>query len=136
MPPLAVRLREPKVEDVAKPKPPPPPQPETWVVYFGNGSTDLRSAATRELESVVDGFERSPGDVELSGHTDAVGSARFNQVLSRKRTEAVKRWLVDRGLPASSIRVRAFGEQQPKRSGSGRAANRLNRRVEIRLEPR
>ncbi len=70
----------------------------------------------------------------LKGHTDAIGSEKYNQKLSEKRVKAAKEWLVKKGIAESRITTEAFGKMKPvatNESGTGRAENR---RVEIIVE--
>ena len=77
--------------------------------------------------------ERAQGNVEIAGHTDAVGSEQYNQYLSERRAEAVKAYLVERGVPANRISVIGYGELQPRDTNDTVAGRRLNRRVEVRV---
>ena len=75
-------------------------------------------------------------DVEIVGHTDAVGSEDYNLALSERRGRSVADFLVNRSAEPSRLVVEAMGESEPVASNttvSGRAANR---RVEIVLHPR
>lgn len=75
-------------------------------------------------------------DVEIVGHTDAVGSESYNLALSERRGRSVADFLVSRAAEPSRLVVEAMGESEPVATNatiSGRAANR---RVEIILHPR
>jgi outer membrane protein OmpA-like peptidoglycan-associated protein len=91
------------------------------------------SAQNRELLSRVAGvlLASSGYRLNIDGHTDDVGPAAYNQLLSERRAQAVADYLVDAGLPRELIAVRGYGEQQPKRTGSSPEARAENRRVEI-----
>jgi OOP family OmpA-OmpF porin len=54
--------------------------------------------------------------VNVSGHTDRLGSAQYNQKLSERRAEAVKRYLVARGFDASKVETYGFGKTTPVKS--------------------
>lgn len=76
-----------------------------------------------------------PVAVEVYGHTDQIGSEKYNQVLSEKRAEAVKAFLVSQGLNKDIITTKGYGESQllckeahPSKNG---ACASKNRRVEI-----
>jgi OOP family OmpA-OmpF porin len=77
--------------------------------------------------------ERAAASVEVAGHTDAVGSDAYNQFLSEKRAEAVKAYLVGRGVPANRINAVGYGESQPRDTNDTIEGRRLNRRVEVRV---
>ena len=65
------------------------------------------------------------------GHTDAIGTDGYNQSLSIRRVEAVKAYLVSKGVPAGQIRTEGKGESQPVASNQTRDGRAQNRRVEI-----
>lgn len=79
--------------------------------------------------------------LEISGHTDDVGSERYNQGLSERRAAAVKAQLVQFGVPAERIVTKGFGKSQPRRTYSPTAdeetrdeARKENRRAEMYLD--
>jgi len=83
-------------------------------------------------------LEKAKGNVLIEGHTDAKGSEAYNQVLSEKRAEAVKRWLIkEHGIKPDILKTKGWGEQKPiapntKRDGSDNPEGRAkNRRVVI-----
>ncbi|MFO0761034.1 MAG: OmpA family protein [Byssovorax sp.] len=67
--------------------------------------------------------------IEIHGHADSVGLETYNQSLSRKRAEAVRDWLVERGIPASKLRAMGFGSSSPVASNSTDPGRQENRRV-------
>ena len=69
----------------------------------------------------------------LSGFTDDVGADNYNLLLSKQRAETVKRALVKRGVIASQIRVKFFGESHPLAANSTEEGRQKNRRVEMRI---
>ncbi|HSL88656.1 MAG TPA: OmpA family protein [Ignavibacteriaceae bacterium] len=69
--------------------------------------------------------------VEISGHTDNVGSDAYNQKLSQRRADAVKAWLVGKGIPASRITSVGYGEGRPRVANDTEDNRRLNRRIEF-----
>lgn len=114
-------------------------------VLFAFDRAEIRPDAEAVLEELAaDVRQRFPGaDVRVEGHTDARGSEAYNQTLSQRRAEAVKRWLVaEGGLEAGRISTRGFGESRPvapnaKPDGSDDPAGRQrNRRVEVVVEKR
>jgi outer membrane protein OmpA-like peptidoglycan-associated protein len=73
--------------------------------------------------------------IVVEGHTDSQGSDASNQELSRGRAQAVRDFLVSRGVPADRIRADALGSSRPvgdNKTPEGRASNR---RVEIVVQP-
>jgi outer membrane protein OmpA-like peptidoglycan-associated protein len=69
--------------------------------------------------------------VEISGHTDNVGSDAYNQKLSQRRADAVKAWLVGKGIDASRIISVGYGEGRPRVANDTEDNMRLNRRIEF-----
>ena len=69
--------------------------------------------------------------VNVVGHTDSVGTDAYNQGLSERRAEAVKTYLVDRGVDANLISVSGMGESQPVADNATADGREQNRRVEI-----
>ncbi|HPM56023.1 MAG TPA: OmpA family protein [Thermomonas sp.] len=73
--------------------------------------------------------------VEVSGHTDSVGSDAANQTLSERRANAVSGYLIGQGLQRERFEVVGMGERYPIASNDTDQGRALNRRVEIRLLP-
>jgi OOP family OmpA-OmpF porin len=71
--------------------------------------------------------------LKLAGHTDNIGSAAANLKLSKDRAEAVKAYLVDKGINASFIEATGYGAGQPIATNKTAAGRQTNRRVEFSL---
>lgn len=69
--------------------------------------------------------------VEISGHTDSDGSNAYNQQLSQKRAEAVKAWLVSKGISSDRITAVGYGENNPRVANDTPDNKRMNRRIEF-----
>ncbi len=69
--------------------------------------------------------------VEISGHTDDLGSAEYNVLLSKRRAEAVKKQLVQSGIDESRISVKGYGSEKPISENKTREGRQLNRRTEF-----
>ena len=102
-------------------------------VLFNFDKADVRSdaaAALGRLATVIRGYPG--GRVEIEGHTDSKGNAAYNQKLSKRRTEAVKRWLAEReGIAADRLGTRGAGASRPVADNSTDAGRQKNRRVEV-----
>jgi outer membrane protein OmpA-like peptidoglycan-associated protein len=73
-----------------------------------------------------------PGlNLEVEGHTDAVGAADYNQDLSEHRANSVRAFLVQQGIPSGTIAARGFGKTQPVATNGSAAGRQQNRRVEL-----
>ncbi|MFW2476780.1 MAG: OmpA family protein, partial [Sediminibacterium sp.] len=70
-------------------------------------------------------------NLTLIGHTDNVGSDAVNMILSRKRAESVKQYLVDQGAKSSKIEALGRGETEPASSNKTADGRQKNRRVEF-----
>ncbi|MES2688250.1 MAG: OmpA family protein [Pseudomonadota bacterium] len=124
------------------PRPAPAPAPvappaATKVTYAADAFFDFdKSVLKPEGKAKLDDLVGKIKDINLEviiavGHTDAVGSDSYNQKLSVRRSEAVKAYLVSKGVEKNRVYTEGKGEKQPvadNKTGEGRAKNR---RVEI-----
>jgi OOP family OmpA-OmpF porin len=107
------------------------------VLEFDINSANIRSSYytmfNEEIKKVMMGNpEARIKSVTINGHSDRVGTERYNYQLSEQRAKSVKRFIVDQfGLDADIISVRAFGEKEPVASNNTAAGRQKNRRVEI-----
>lgn len=102
-------------------------------VYFDTGRATLRSGSELVLDEVVQALQALPerGRVEVQGHTDNVGSDAFNLKLSQSRSETVRQYLVDAGIPADRLDARGYGETKPRSTNRTPDGRQQNRRVEF-----
>ena len=104
---------------------------------FNTGSANLSTAGKAELDS-LSGKLKQVGSglksVTVEGHTDGSGAASFNQQLSQKRSDAVKAYLVTKGIDGAKIVSKGFGESQPIATNDTAAGRGQNRRVEIKVD--
>src|SRR4051794_20930328 len=102
-------------------------------VLFDFDKADVRSdgaQALGHLATVIRGYPN--GRVDIEGHTDAKGSAAYNQKLSERRAESVKRWLVEReGIPADRLTTHGAGASRRVADNAPDAGGQKNRRVEV-----
>lgn len=105
-------------------------------VTFDFGKADLKSQFYPALNNVARTLaEYNQTIVEVSGHTDSVGSDQFNQRLSEQRASAVGNYLIGQGLQRERFEIVGFGEQHPVADNGTDQGRALNRRVEIRVVP-
>jgi OOP family OmpA-OmpF porin len=117
-----------------KPVPPPPPAPVSEKVtfaadaFFDFDKATLKSEATAKLDDLVSKTKGINLEVIIAvGHTDSVGSDEYNQKLSIRRSEAVKAYLVGKGVEPNRVYTEGKGEKQPvadNKTADGRAKNR------------
>ena len=69
--------------------------------------------------------------VEVAGHTDSVGSDEYNQGLSERRADSVREYLTSKGVKASRLSSRGYGESRPIESNDTDEGRAENRRVEL-----
>ncbi|MCS7086762.1 MAG: OmpA family protein, partial [Bacteroidia bacterium] len=94
----------------------------------------LLPASQAELERVSDALKVYAGTVEIQGYTSSTGSQEYNLKLSRLRAEAVKNFLISKGVPASKMTTVGYGDRNPIASNDTPAGRALNRRIEIVLK--
>ncbi len=106
-------------------------------VQFAFDSATILPQAQRQLDAVAEGIKLAGPTTEvlIEGHTDAVGSARYNDQLSRRRADSVKAYLVqNHGIAPSRLRPVGMGMNRPFNEANPFAGE--NRRVEFRASPR
>ncbi len=74
--------------------------------------------------------------IEVQGHTDNVGKDEINKQLSAERAEAVRRWLVQRGIKPSMLVAKGYGTSKPTASNDTEAGRQQNRRVQFLIVPK
>lgn len=105
-------------------------------VIFDTGSSTLSPGAFARLDQLADTLNRYPDtEVIVRGHTDSEGSEASNQVLSEERADAVRRYLIGKGVAPARIKSVGFGETMPLVSNETMAGRQQNRRVEIEVRP-
>ncbi|MBW7859632.1 MAG: OmpA family protein [Rhodocyclaceae bacterium] len=105
-------------------------------ITFDSNRADIKPQFAPVLDQLATSIRQYPGTVvRIEGHTDATGSAAYNQSLSENRAQSVRSYLLQRGVPMHRVEAVGFGMTRPiadNRSEYGRA---LNRRVEILIIP-
>ena len=101
-------------------------------ILFDTGKAVLKPAAKENLKEMADIMKKYPENVlTIKGYTDAVGSPKSNETLSKKRAAAVKEVLVGYQLPAATIATEGLGEAAPVADNKTEVGRKQNRRVEI-----
>ncbi|MFZ6723097.1 outer membrane protein OmpA [Undibacterium sp. Ji49W] len=134
--PVAPPVTPPPAAPVTPPPPPPAPTSEKVTfaadAFFDFDKAVLKPEAKVKLDDMASKLKAINLEVVIAvGHTDSVGSDEYNQKLSIRRAEAVKAYLVSKGIEANRVYTEGKGEKQPvadNKTADGRAKNR---RVEI-----
>jgi len=101
-------------------------------VLFDTGQFTLKPTAREQLAKIAGIILAHPGlKIEVEGHTDSVGSDSFNQVLSEKRANAVRDFMVQQGISPAIISSQGLGKGDPVASNDTAAGRQMNRRVEM-----
>lgn len=101
-------------------------------VLFESGSANLNGGAQRSIDQLTHVLRQySDRKVRIEGFTDSVGSDAMNMQLSQRRAEAFARALINGGIDAGRIDVRAWGEANPVADNGTAAGRQQNRRVEV-----
>ena len=142
----------PKPAPVAQPAPPPPPPAPKKPAVVNLGSTELfefnkavlTDQAKAKLDAEVVAKLKGLGQVRyinVNGHADRLGSPQYNQRLSEKRADAVRAYLVSKGVEAGSIETFGFGKTTPVKACPDSKDRKStieclapNRRVEIEIQ--
>ena len=141
--PAPVPARAAPAAPAPKPKPAAAPKPPMLksVVIFGSNGAKLDKQAEFRIDTDVVAKLPAMGTLKymnVSGHTDRLGSPQYNQKLSERRANAVKAYLVKKGADASKIETFGFGKTSPIKSCPDQKDRKAliaclepNRRVEI-----
>jgi len=101
-------------------------------VYFDFKSTRLRADAVRVLQDTTGLMDLANAWVVLvQGHADHQGPAEYNRVLAQRRAQAVKQFLVELGVPETSIKLVTLGQDGSLCDDPGKECQELNRRVHL-----
>jgi outer membrane protein OmpA-like peptidoglycan-associated protein len=103
-------------------------------IFFDLNESRLHKESYPELNRLADLLKDDPEvKIEISGHTDNSGSFEVNQILSQKRAESVRDYLLYLGIDRNRIFTIGFGDKKPVVSNKSERGRILNRRVEFRL---
>jgi outer membrane protein OmpA-like peptidoglycan-associated protein len=103
-------------------------------IFFDFDQVTLKPESFPELNRIVDLMgKRETMQVEIAGHADATGDASYNKGLSKRRAEAVRKYLTGKNIPEARVTVSFFGEDKPIESNATKEGRRKNRRVEFKI---
>jgi len=135
--PVSAKVADPEPAPVAAPAPAPVQPVSSKVTYAADTFFDfdksvLKPVAKAKLDDLIDKIKSINLEVIIAiGHTDAVGSDEYNFKLSMRRSNAVKAYLVSKGVDKTRIYTEGKGESQPVADNKTKEGRAKNRRVEI-----
>lgn len=102
-------------------------------VFFDTGKATLKPESSKELNELTEYMLLKKGlKIEIAGHTDNVGNKDANQKLSEDRANAVKAYLVKKGVEPARVVAKGYGDTQPVADNNTDAGKQKNRRTEVR----
>lgn len=111
--------------------------PKTYTlkdVHFDTNRATIKKGSYKSLNDLAEFMLiKKILKIELAGHTDSEGDADKNLDLSQRRAEAVRNYLIQKGVPGNRLTAVGYGETQPVASNSSEEGKSLNRRTEVRI---
>jgi OOP family OmpA-OmpF porin len=129
-------------KQVVKQEPPPPPPAPAPVeekivlngIRFDFDKADIKAEFVPVLDEAVATLQKhSSKKVAIEGNTDSIGSDAYNEKLAMRRSESVKKYLVEKGIAADNLTTESFGESKPVADNKTKEGRAMNRRVEFRV---
>ena len=103
-------------------------------VFFNSAKWDIKADSYAELDRLVALLSDIPSlKIEISGHTDNVGSVSFNELLSQRRADEVVSYLVGKGVDKKRLSAKGYGQSKPVDSNNTAEGRALNRRTEFEI---
>lgn len=103
-------------------------------IFYETGKYTLKPESRSELEHLIAFLRAHPTvTIEISGHTDDVGSESDNRILSQKRAKEVKTFLENQGISADRLTAVGFGESKPLVPNDSPENRAINRRTEMQI---
>ena len=123
----------PAPERVASPEEAPPPEVIVHNIEFDSARAQIRDDSRRVLDDVAALLvaDATIQRVDVDGHTDARGTPERNLHLSVYRAQAVRQYLIERGVAPQRLVVRGLGDERPISDNRSAEGRQLNRRVEF-----
>jgi OOP family OmpA-OmpF porin len=104
-------------------------------VLFDFDKTAIKPDGAKILDRLVQFLKENPDKkVSFEGHTDSIGTDKYNQGLSERRANSAKSYIVKHGVSDSRVTTRGFGESKPIADNKTKAGRANNRRVEVKVQ--
>jgi sodium-type flagellar protein MotY len=101
-------------------------------VYFATDKSNMSRQQRKKLQEIILFAKIDKGmKIQLKGHADGRGRRIYNKKLSARRTSAVEKYLISKGIPAIQISLKAHGESRPADSNRNSKGRKNNRRVDV-----
>lgn len=103
-------------------------------VFFDTGRSEVKLDSYPELDRLIQLMNDVPSlKIELSGHTDNIGGQKANQLLSQKRAEAVRSYLISRSVDSDRVTAKGYGADRPVDTNETKQGRANNRRTEFEI---
>lgn len=103
---------------------------------FESNSDRIQATGYTEIESVTEMIKKYPQtSIVVDAHTDCIRTEEENLVLSELQAWTIKKAMVEKGVPASRVKARGWGESKPTASNATEEGRQANRRITIKLMP-
>lgn len=103
-------------------------------IFLEFNSAKINKASYPELNRIVKYMEENPGmRLEIAGHACDLGDEDYNLRLSKRRAEAVQKYLNEKGIQVNRMQINYFGEARPAAPNTNEENRKKNRRVEFKI---
>jgi outer membrane protein OmpA-like peptidoglycan-associated protein len=103
-------------------------------VYFDTGLATLKPSSYKALNDLAEVMKlKTTLVIEIAGHTDNTGTSEINKKLSQDRADAVRNYLIKKGIAATRITAKGYGETEPIAENTTDEGKAKNRRTEVRI---
>ncbi len=103
-------------------------------LFFAFNSAEIEAQSNKEIAYLVDFMRQNPKiRIEITGHTDNVGTENYNLQLSQARANALRQLLIERGVSANRMTAQGKGSTDPIATNDTDEGRQTNRRVEIEI---
>ena len=118
--------------DTLKKEPSMPKQQLLQGINFKSGTPEMSFESYQYLEPIIRQLKQYPDvEIEIRGHTDSIGNYSKNMQLSQMRAEAVRQYIISKGIEAARVRAVGFGSSSPIADNRTAVGRTQNRRIEV-----